>query len=174
MTPLRRFVDDLQCILQKVAESTGIVDPVAIDLDVYLNPVLKRAIRGPVLPLSGVLIRDWDPDYRKYWPGVRFGVRLYTLDGVDFARVSANVSDSAAGSYDFFVVGLFGANGFVVGRVLGASGVPVHHPVDALQFDEDGFDTPETSSTQDDGFPVRAVVDLGDYFCKMRHAVLWF
>jgi cell division protease FtsH len=104
MTPLRRFLDDQQYILQKVSEATGIEDPVAIDLDDFTTPLMLRSTRGAVLPLDGVLIRDWDPDFRKFWPGLRFGIRLYELDGITFARVVANVLDSTTNGYDFYIV----------------------------------------------------------------------
>ncbi len=105
MTPLQRFIADHKFLLAAVAEAAGLTDPVAVDLDDFFNPVLGRAKRGPVIPLDGVLIRDWDPDYRRYWPGLRFGVRLYEAAGIRFARAYAGVSDSATCGYDFFAVG---------------------------------------------------------------------
>lgn len=105
MTPLNRFLADHKFLLAAVADAAGIADPVAVDLDDFFNPVLEKATRGPVVPLDGVLIRDWDPDYRRFWPGLRFGGRLYTLAGVRFARAYASVTDTPASvGYDFFAV----------------------------------------------------------------------
>lgn len=105
MTPLQRFVADHTFILDAVATAAGLSDPVAVDLDEFFTPLLSRARRGPVVPLAGVLIRDWDPDNRRHWPGLRFGARLYEIDGVRFARAHAGVSDSLYTSgYDFFAV----------------------------------------------------------------------
>jgi hypothetical protein len=105
MTPLQRFLADHKFILDAVARAAGLADPVAVDLDDFFNPVLGRAKRGPVLPLDGVLIRDWDPSWRRYWPGLRFGVRLYELNGVRFARAYAGVTESVSTcGYDFFAV----------------------------------------------------------------------
>ena len=39
-----------------------------------------------------MLIRDWDTDHRKVWPGTKFGVRLYTIDGIRFARCYCSFS----------------------------------------------------------------------------------
>lgn len=104
-TPLQRFVADHKFILAAIADAAGITDPVAVDLDEYFTPLLTRAKRGPLLPLDGVLIRDWDPDQRKYWPGVRFGVRVYEVAGVRFARAFAGVSEQVHDhGYDFFAV----------------------------------------------------------------------
>lgn len=106
MTPLERFIADHKFILSAVGDAAGIKEPVAVDLDEFLNPILGKARRGPVLPLDGVLIRDWAPDSRKYWPGLRFGVRLYDLDGIRFARAYAGVSDNVhSHGYDFVAVG---------------------------------------------------------------------
>jgi cell division protease FtsH len=106
MTPLQRFTADHKFILEAVARAAGLADPVAIDLDDFFRPVLGRARKGPVVPLDGVLIRDWDPDSRRYYPGVRFGVRVYEAGGVRFARAYAGVSDSVyTCGYDFFAVG---------------------------------------------------------------------
>ena len=105
MTPLQRFVADHTFILDAVAKAAGLTDPVAVDLDEFFSPLLGQAKRGPVVPLAGVLIRDWDPDGRRYSPGLRFGARLYEIEGMKFARASAGVSDNLyASGYDFFAV----------------------------------------------------------------------
>jgi cell division protease FtsH len=105
MTPLQRFVADHTFILDAVARAAGLADPVAVDLDEFFSPLMGKARRGPVVPLAGVLIRDWDPDGRRYCPGLRFGARLYEVDGVRFARASAGVSDNLyASGYDFVAV----------------------------------------------------------------------
>jgi hypothetical protein len=104
-TPLQRYVADHKFILAAVAESAGLVDPVAVDLDDFFNPLLTRAKRGPILPLDGVLIRDWDPDYRKFWPGLRFGIRVYEVEGIRFVRAFAGVSEEVHDhGYNFFAV----------------------------------------------------------------------
>jgi hypothetical protein len=103
-----RFADyaaDHRDLLDATAQAAGITDPVAVELDTYFDPLLTRAVRGPLVPLDGVLIRDWDRNHRKTWPGVQIGIRLYTLDGIRFARCHATFhSDLYTHGYDFFAV----------------------------------------------------------------------
>jgi cell division protease FtsH len=104
MTPLQRFVADHTALLRAVAAAADLTDPVAVDLDAFFTPLLSKAKRGPAVPLDGVLIRDWDPDFRRLWPGLRFGARLYSVAGVRFARAVASVTDNGSQGYDFFAV----------------------------------------------------------------------
>src|SRR5262245_199619 len=67
--------------LLRACADAGIVDPVAVDLDDFQNVVLGNAVRGPRVPVQGVLVRDWDRTWTRYRPGIQFGLRLYTLDG---------------------------------------------------------------------------------------------
>src|SRR5438046_2497676 len=86
-TPLQQFVADHRFVLDQVARAAGFADPVAVDLDQFSAPLLKRARRGPVLPLDGVLVRDWDPNNRKIASGLQLGLRLYEIEGIRFVRV---------------------------------------------------------------------------------------
>ena len=43
--------------------------PVAIDMDEFYVPLVKAARRGELLPIEGVLVRDWAPDSRRTSPG---------------------------------------------------------------------------------------------------------
>ena len=56
-------------------------------MDEFYTPLVKAARRGGLLPLDGVLVRDWDPDTRRTGPGLRIGMRLYEIAGFRFARV---------------------------------------------------------------------------------------
>ena len=77
----------------------------AIQLDDFQYPLLIRSKRGPVLPLDGVLIRDWDRDFNTYWPGLQFGARTYTFRDVPFIHVVARSHDNLPNAgYDFFAV----------------------------------------------------------------------
>src|SRR5262249_45355721 len=50
-------------------------------------------------------IRDWDRNRTRYWPGVNFGIRLYSLDGIRFARCVAQHHDQLSCEvFNFFVV----------------------------------------------------------------------
>src|SRR5436853_625352 len=89
-TPLAGFTADHRYLLQRVAGAAGFADPVAIDLDEFRTPLVKKARKGVLLPVDGVLVRDWNPDYRRTYPGLRLGMRLYEVEGVRFVWVDFN------------------------------------------------------------------------------------
>jgi cell division protease FtsH len=92
---LKQYAADHRYLLETVAREAGFTNPVALDLDEFYTPLVKAARRGPVLPIDGVLVRDWDPDNRHTNPGMQIGVRLYTIQGVRFARVRFCYNDRA-------------------------------------------------------------------------------
>lgn len=101
---IAEYAADHQTLLAAAAAAAGLADPVAFDPDDLRKPLLADAVRGPVLPLDGVLIRDWDRDTANN-PGVRFGLRTYTLGGVRFVRCTSDFhSDQYSYAYDFFAV----------------------------------------------------------------------
>ena len=104
--PLAQVTADHRTLVEAAAQAAGIADPVAVDLDEFRNVVLKHALRGRLLPLHGVLVRDWDRSWTRYWPGVKFGVRLYALGGLRLARCVAHHHDDhqSRSLFDFFVV----------------------------------------------------------------------
>ena len=56
--------------------------------------LLEAAVRGPVSPVAGVMIRDWDRSWLQTWPGVNFGCRTYTVHGqLFFASADAFVRE---------------------------------------------------------------------------------
>jgi hypothetical protein len=104
-TPLELYTADHKYLLDATARAAGIADPVAVQLDTYFHPLLTKATRGPVVPVDGVLVRDWDRDHVKTWPGIKFGIRTYHLDGVRFARCCTTFhSDLYDHGYDFVAV----------------------------------------------------------------------
>lgn len=89
-----------------MAASTAadIIDPVAFAPSGYAAYLLRCATRGPLVPLDGVLLRDWMTGGRHYAPGTQFGIRLYTVGEIRFARVVATIeTDNSPDSYDFYV-----------------------------------------------------------------------
>jgi len=90
---LKQYAEDHRYLLDVVRRQVGFADPVAVDLDEFYAPLVKRARKGPLLPIDGVLIRDWDPDNRRYAPGFQLGMRLYDIEGVTFARVRFGYAD---------------------------------------------------------------------------------
>lgn len=62
----------------------------AIQVDEFWTPLLKAARKGPVRPIEGVLVRDWDPDNSRENPGIYFGSCHYEIRGVPFVVVRAH------------------------------------------------------------------------------------
>jgi hypothetical protein len=67
---------------------------VAIDLDDFYEPVLKKARKCTLLPIDGVFVRDWNPDNRQLRSGAQLGLRVYQIEGVRFAEVNCRFHDS--------------------------------------------------------------------------------
>ena len=103
--PLHQVAADHRALVRAAAEAARIADPVVVLLDEFQNAILGRAKRGPFVPVEGVFVRDWDRSYPRHWPGTKFGLRLYSLDGIRFARCVADHSQDQYGHLvDFFVV----------------------------------------------------------------------
>ena len=94
-SPLQRYAADHRLLLDCAARHMGWSAPVAIDLDEFHNPLVKAATRRELVPLEGVLIRDWDPDNRRTNPGVQIGMRVYEIEGVRFVRIRFHHNDQA-------------------------------------------------------------------------------
>jgi hypothetical protein len=104
-SPLQRYAAEHRYLLREVARHTGMTAPVAVELDAFYTPLVKAARRGELLPIDGVLVRDWDPTSRRTQPGMQIGMRLYELDGVRFVRVCFAVDDRlSVWGLDFFAV----------------------------------------------------------------------
>ena len=104
-TRLQHYTGDHRFLLDQVRRQVGLADPVAIDLDAFATPLRERARKGALLPIDGVLVRDWDPDGRRRRAGASFGMRLYEINGIRFVEVSAYFDGGLDGSaLDFFAV----------------------------------------------------------------------
>jgi hypothetical protein len=84
---LQQYAADHRYLLGIVARQANLASPVAIDMDEFYVPLIKAARRGPLLPIEGVLVRDWAPDNRLTSPGAQIGMRIYEVEGIRFARV---------------------------------------------------------------------------------------
>ncbi|HVL11229.1 MAG TPA: ATP-binding protein [Gemmata sp.] len=105
MTPIATYAADHPRLVASAARAAKIADPLAFSPGSYAYYLLKSAVRGELVPLEGVLLRDWLTGGRHYWPGAKFGVRLYAADGVRFARVVAHLdNDYQEEHYDFYIV----------------------------------------------------------------------
>jgi hypothetical protein len=93
MSPLRQYTADHRYLLDVVARQAGLATPVVINLDDFYTPLIRAARKGALLPIDGVLVRDWDPDNRRLNPGVLLGLRLYDIDGIRFVRVRCAYHD---------------------------------------------------------------------------------
>jgi cell division protease FtsH len=103
--PLKRYAADHRYLLELAAGRAGFANPVAIDLDEFYEPLVKAARKVEMLPIDGVLIRDWDPDNRRTNPGCLLGMRLYEIEGVRFVRVRFPFNNHHNGwGFDFTVV----------------------------------------------------------------------
>lgn len=107
MTPhVATYSEDFHALVRAAAAAAGLTDPVAFDPDEFEDPLLEAAVRGPVVPIDGVLIRDWSRSWVRTASGVNYGGRVYTVDGIRFARLSASYAiDRPYTGYHFFVVG---------------------------------------------------------------------
>jgi adenylate kinase family enzyme len=102
---LKRYTAEHRYLLWAAARLAGFADPVAVDLDDFAVPLLRAARKGPLLPIDGVLVRSWDPDNRRLEPGIKLGMRLYTVEGVRFVRVRFAYHDRRHwGGLDFVAV----------------------------------------------------------------------
>jgi cell division protease FtsH len=102
---LKTYTADHRHLITLAAQQAGIADPVAVDLDEFYEPLVRAACKGELLPVDGVLVRDWDPDNRRVYPGMLLGMRLYELQGIRFVRVRFPFSNQQNGwAFDFTVV----------------------------------------------------------------------
>jgi hypothetical protein len=92
-SPLEQYAADHRHLLQAVAREAGFTAPIALDLDEFYSPLVKVSRKGPVLPVDGVLVRDWDPDNRRFAPGFQLGMRMYEIEGIRYARVRFHYAD---------------------------------------------------------------------------------
>jgi hypothetical protein len=105
MSSLKQYTADHRYLLDVVARGAGFEAPVAIDLDEFYSPLIKAARKGPLLPIDGVLVRDWDRDSRRLNPGIQLGLRIYEIEGICFVRVRFPFRDRFhAGGLDFVAV----------------------------------------------------------------------
>ena len=84
---LRSYAADHRFLLAEAARAGGLVDPVAIELDEFQEPLVKSSKRGPLVAVDGVLVRDWQPAGRQTNPGLQLGMRVYEIEGVRYVRV---------------------------------------------------------------------------------------
>jgi cell division protease FtsH len=87
MSELKSYAADHRYLLEQAARAAGFTQPIALDMDEFYSPLVRASIRRELVPIDGVLIRDWDPDSRRTNPGVQMGMRVYEIEGIKFVRV---------------------------------------------------------------------------------------
>src|SRR5689334_4078952 len=101
MTPLTDYTADHRRLVEAAANAAGITDPIAFTAGSHFRSLVGNARRGQLVPVDGVLLRDWYGS-RNTWPGTQFGIRLYTIEGIPFARCYTAIDNVHTG-YDFLV-----------------------------------------------------------------------
>lgn len=94
---IKQYGDDHRYLLDIVSRAVGFRQPIVLDLDEFYVPLVKAARRREIVPIEGVLVRDWDPDSRQTNPGVQIGMRVYEIEGIKFVRVRFHHNDRANG-----------------------------------------------------------------------------
>jgi hypothetical protein len=87
MSKLIQYAADHRYLLDQAAQACGFSQPVAIDMDEFYAPLVRAARKGALVPIDGVLVRDWDPDGRRTNPGLQIGMRIYEINGLRFVVV---------------------------------------------------------------------------------------
>lgn len=99
------YAADHRFLLQAAGRAAELDDPVAFDAGTYSYYLLRKSVRGPLVPLDGALVREWETGMRLHSAGTHFGVRLYAVGGIRFARVVADTgTDSLSNIYEFYAV----------------------------------------------------------------------
>src|SRR5262245_10316805 len=65
MSELKQYSADHRYLLDQAARAGGLSRPVAIDMDEFYTPLIRASRRRELVPIDGVLVRDWDPDGRR-------------------------------------------------------------------------------------------------------------
>jgi len=102
---LHDYTADHRFLLEAAAQAAHLADPIAIHLDEFYMPLLKTASKRALLPIDGVMVRDWAPEGRRYHPGVQLGLRAYEIEGIRFVRCRLPYNGTRHWSgLDFFAV----------------------------------------------------------------------
>ena len=102
---LADYTADHRYLVEAAGRAAGLADPVAFDASFYSDYLLRKAVRGPLVPLEGALVRAWETGGRTTSAGTCFGIRLYSVNGIRFARVVATIDENATpGLSEFYVV----------------------------------------------------------------------
>jgi cell division protease FtsH len=94
---IKQYSADHRYLLDILSREIGFAQPMALDLDEFYVPLVKASKRRQLLPIDGVLVRDWDPDARHTNPGIQIGMRVYEIEDIRFVRVRFHHNDRING-----------------------------------------------------------------------------
>jgi hypothetical protein len=104
-TNLQQFTAEHRYLLDLAAQKAGFTQPVAIALNHFADPLLKAARKGELVPVDGVLIRDWAQACYRLHTGFQIGMRVYTVQGLRFVQIQAHYSEQVSyPAFNFTVV----------------------------------------------------------------------
>ncbi|MCC6419582.1 MAG: ATP-binding protein [Gemmataceae bacterium] len=89
MSQLQQYTADHRYLLDVVARAAGFAHPVAVTFSQLAAPLLRASRKGDLIPIDGVLVRDWYPYPTPTLSGVGFGARGYEVEGVRYVVVQA-------------------------------------------------------------------------------------
>jgi hypothetical protein len=86
-SPLLTYAADHRALLELVEREAQIPDPIAVNLAHLYDPVIRKAKKREIIPIEGVMVRDWEPHNRRVWCGMNLGMRVFEIEGIRFCRV---------------------------------------------------------------------------------------
>lgn len=102
---LQQFAAEHRYLLDLAARQAGFTEPVAVVLNQFNDPLLKAARKGELLPIDGVLVRDWASDHHRPHAGIQLGMRLYDIQGIRFVQILGHYSEQLTfWAFNFTVV----------------------------------------------------------------------
>ena len=108
MTPISTaaYHADFHTLVRAAAAAAGLIDPVAFDPGEFEDALLEAAVRGPILPVDGCLVRRWRLNRNKTDSPAHYGCQSFHAGGVRFARVYSEMAlDHMPYGYNLTVVG---------------------------------------------------------------------
>lgn len=104
-SPLANFTADHRALIAAAAEAAGFADPIAFDPDDFAMTLLRHSRPVRFAGVGGAFIHDWDPNWRRIWPGMAHGLRLYRLGDITYARAYCSPATGLTPSgFNVFVV----------------------------------------------------------------------
>lgn len=93
MTPMQSFSADFRALIDRAARAGDLSEPIAVDFDEFSGSIMRNARKGAMVPIDGVLIREWSTSSRRESSHVRLGMRCYQIEGISFVLVTFNYSE---------------------------------------------------------------------------------